>query len=74
MKRLVFSEKSLQDIEGLVTYIARDKPEAAILFGESIIEACERLPQSPDIGARREDLLPQLGVMSHGLWNLLPRA
>ena len=63
MKSLVYSEKSLVDIEGILEYISRDKPEAAIRFVEQILSQCELLI-APELGEPRPELIPGLRVFS----------
>lgn len=62
MKPLIYSKKSLDDIEGILEYISRDKPEAAIRFAEQILAQCELLAQAPELGELRPSLLPLLRV------------
>jgi toxin ParE1/3/4 len=64
MKQLVFSEKSLDDLEGILRFIACDKPVAASLFVERLQAQCEALAQFPEIGTRRDDLLEDLRLFS----------
>jgi toxin ParE1/3/4 len=65
MKPLVFSEKSLNDLHGILVYIARDKPDAAIRFVERLERQCESLAHFPEIGTQRDDLALQLRVFSY---------
>lgn len=64
MKRLVFSEKSLDDLDGILHFIARDKPLAAIKFVDALKLQCMKLAETPHAGELREDLAPQLRVFS----------
>lgn len=64
MKPLAFSEKSLDDLQGILVFIARDKPAAALRFVERLEQQCESLAQFPEIGTRREDLALQLRLFS----------
>lgn len=43
MKPLAFSEKSLEDLEGILRYIAKDKPGAAVRFVERLELECAML-------------------------------
>ena len=65
MKRLLYSEIAMQDLEGILDYIARDKPIAARAFVDGIIETCRLISRNPEIGMRREDLVPSLRLFSH---------
>ncbi len=64
MKSLIYSEKSLADIEGILEYISRDKPEAAVRFVEQILGQCELLSAAPELGESRPHLIPELRVFS----------
>lgn len=64
MSRLVFSLKSIDDLEGVLRYIARDKPIAAVRFVESIERQCVLLSDFPELGMLREDLAPGLRLFS----------
>lgn len=76
MKALIYSEKSLVDIEGILEYISRDKPEAAVRFVEQILGQCELLSAAPELGEQRFDLISELRVFSfrnYGIYyRLLP--
>jgi toxin ParE1/3/4 len=60
MMRLVYSERSLEDIDSLLDYIARDKPGSAATFGEGLIATCELIAKNPGVGERRDDIAPNL--------------
>jgi plasmid stabilization system protein ParE len=60
MMRLVYSERSLEDIDSLLDYIARDKHGSAATFGEGLIATCELIAKNPGVGERRDDIAPNL--------------
>ena len=64
MKSLVVSEKAYDDLLGILQYIARDKPQAAVQFVDKIEQQCEFLARFPDSGTKQEDLAPDLHVFS----------
>lgn len=64
MKPLVFSEKSLDDLQVILAYIARDKPLAAIRFVDRIEQECRALALLTGLGTRREDLAENLRLFS----------
>lgn len=64
MKPLVFSEVSIDDLEGVLRYIARDKPDAAVRFVQRLEAECGMLAQFPEIGTRRSDLAEELRLFS----------
>jgi toxin ParE1/3/4 len=65
MKRLSYSELALDDLEGILDYIARDKPVAARAFVDALIERCRLIAANPELGMRREDLAPALRLFTH---------
>jgi toxin ParE1/3/4 len=65
MKRLLYSAFAMADLKGILDYIARDKPIAARAFVEAIIEACHQLAANPEMGMKREDLVPALRMFTH---------
>lgn len=74
MKRLFYSEKSLEDLDGILHFIARDKPSAAVKFVDALEQQCEQLADAPHAGERREDLAPQLRVLSFRGYGICFRA
>ncbi len=64
MKRLIYADRSFDDLDGILDFIARDKPEAAIAFAEKLIETCELIAQNPEIGESREALGASLRLFS----------
>jgi toxin ParE1/3/4 len=64
MRRLVFSERALADLESILHFIARDKPQAASIFVEELSQQCEALCGVPGAGTLREDLAPRLRIYS----------
>ena len=48
--KIVFTKPAITDLSGLVSFIARDNPQAAERFGFEIIEKAEKLDQFPLLG------------------------
>lgn len=65
MKKLVLSEKAHDDLRGILRYIARDKPHAAVAFVDKIEAQCEFLARFPDSGTLRSDLAADVRVFSY---------
>ncbi len=61
-----FSPLAVADLEGILEYIARDKPRAAIAFVETLKEKCRTLARFPLLGASREGLIPGLRMFPVG--------
>ena len=53
MAKLVFSPLAESDLNEILEFIARDKPDAAIRWVRKIRETCEFLAANPDVGERR---------------------
>jgi toxin ParE1/3/4 len=64
MKKLVISEKAYDDLLQVLRYIARDKPEVAARFVDSLEEQCRFLAICPESGTKRDDLATDLRVFS----------
>lgn len=61
MAKLVWSPRSLQDLDSICRYIEQDSANYARLFGERLIAMVEGIPENPYWGSvvpeyRREDL------------------
>jgi toxin ParE1/3/4 len=65
MRRLLFSERALEDLESILSYISRDKPVAAMKFVSELQEQCAALRGVPGAGTLREDLSPKLRLYSY---------
>lgn len=66
MKPPEFSPRAFSDLDELLEYIARDKPDAAAKFVAKLKEKCRLLARFPELGAPRVELMPTLRVFSVG--------
>jgi plasmid stabilization system protein ParE len=64
MKTLVISEKAYDDLLGILRYIARDRPNVAARFVDTLEQQCEFLARCPESGTKRDDLGESLRVFS----------
>ena len=55
MARLVISPLADSDLNAILEFIARDKPEAAERWVQKIRDTCLLLAENPDIGERRPE-------------------
>jgi plasmid stabilization system protein ParE len=62
MREPVFSPMALEDLEGILQYVARDKPAAAVSFVETLKDKCNTLARFPLLGAPRAHLAEGLRV------------
>jgi toxin ParE1/3/4 len=60
MKRPYFSPSSLQDLQDILEYIARDNPGAALRHVKRLEDACWMLAKNLEMGTAFDDLLPGL--------------
>jgi plasmid stabilization system protein ParE len=65
MVKLIWSPRSLQDIEDACEYIAKDSPRYAYFFAERIVRFIETITSQPYLGAvvpeyNREELRERL--------------
>jgi toxin ParE1/3/4 len=58
MPRVVYAPEAEDDLVEIAEYIARDKPEAARRWVQTIRETCETLAAQPNLG----ELRPGFGV------------
>jgi toxin ParE1/3/4 len=73
MSRPFFSPSSRRDLQEILGFIALDKPGAALRHLERLEEACWDLAKNPELGAARNDILPQLRVWSVGSYIIFYR-
>ena len=70
MAEAVFSPAAKRDLDGILDYIARDNPTAALRFVDSLRDKCRTLAQYPLLGAARENLAKGLRVFSVGNYGI----
>lgn len=56
MARLIWTEPALEDLRGIVDYIALDKPSVAKAYAKEVFSRVERLEMFPDSGKWLEEL------------------
>lgn len=61
-----FKQTALEDLKGIVRYIAADNPDAARRFRDALYEKFELLAQNPQIAPERPDLAPGLRYLPYG--------
>ncbi|MGB6042491.1 MAG: type II toxin-antitoxin system RelE/ParE family toxin [Pirellulales bacterium] len=54
MANVIYAPEADDDLQGIVDYIARDKPNAARQWLAKIRETCHTLAMHPEMGAIRE--------------------
>ena len=57
---------ALQDLKGIVRFIAADNPVAARKFRDELYERFNFLAQNPQIAPERSDLAPNLRYLPYG--------
>lgn len=65
MKRLIFKQRSKDDLLGIFDYIASDSRDAAENFVEDLMATCELLRQQPELGMQRPNLAKYLRMFVH---------
>jgi plasmid stabilization system protein ParE len=48
--KIIFAPQSLEQLEQIVRFIARDNPDAAIRFGDYLVDRAESLANFPELG------------------------
>ena len=74
MKRLLYSAKAREDLHGILTYIAQDKPGVALAFVEQLEAKARLLMTFPEAGESRPELLAGLRVLAHRGYGIYYRA
>jgi len=62
----VILEKSVEDIEEIVDYIAFDNPQAALKLYENFVKQFETLAMFPEIGSMRSEFDPPVRSLAVG--------
>ena len=65
MRRLIFKERSKEDLLGIFDYIAKDSPEIAENFVEDLITTCELLQANPELGMSKPNLGDHIRMLVH---------
>jgi plasmid stabilization system protein ParE len=55
--KVILTPQSLDDLEGIVTFIARDNPERARTFGDELIDRALSIATFPELGR----VVPEIG-------------
>ena len=66
MGRLVVRPQALTDLDDIFDYIAEDSLDRAIAFIRKLYEQMEKLATNPNMGRRRDELLPELRSFPYG--------
>ena len=69
--RLLSSARA--DIRAIADYIARDSPNAAERWSETVISKCERIGKTPGMGTARSDVDPALRALPVGKYLIFYR-
>jgi toxin ParE1/3/4 len=48
--RLLYTQRSLDDLAGIISHISEDDPDSAVRFGESLLDHLELLTRFPHMG------------------------
>jgi toxin ParE1/3/4 len=73
MMRLIYADHALSDLEGIMDYIGRDNPAAAVRFGEGLLKTADLLEQNPELGYARDELAKGLRVFAYRGYGLYYR-
>jgi toxin ParE1/3/4 len=63
--KLIISDKAVEDLTNIWTYIALDNDSVADKFIDALYESCKDLAAMPHMGRARDELMPGLRSMSH---------
>ena len=71
MKEPRFSPLAIEDLNGILEYIARDNPTAAVAFVTLLEEKCEFLARFPLLGEARSELAEGIRAFSVAIFSVL---
>ena len=74
MSRARYTPTARQDMQRLLTQIARERPEAGHRFLDRIRKTCRLLARAPAIGTARDDIASGLRCFSIGSYVIYFRA
>jgi len=63
--KLIISERAVEDLIDIWSYIALDNYVAADKFTDELYESCKSLAVMPEMGRVRDELLPGLRSLPH---------
>ncbi|HAM52160.1 MAG TPA: type II toxin-antitoxin system RelE/ParE family toxin [Nitrospiraceae bacterium] len=66
MVQVVKRPQAETDLDDIWWYIAQDNPDAADRFIDEIAKRCQAIAQFPNMGTRRDDLMPSLRSFAVG--------
>jgi toxin ParE1/3/4 len=64
MSKIIFSPSARLDLKQVNSYLAGKNPQAARILKEKIQQACKKLAKFPNLGRRRDELIPRLRSFS----------
>ena len=73
MARVIFAPLAEADLDAILEYIARDKPQAAAAFVAALRERCYTLGMHPEMGQRRPELGADLRNFAVGNYAIIYR-
>lgn len=65
MTRVLYSEKSLEDLAAIFEYVAKRNPGAAEKLGRGLIDVCNLIGNYPELGSQQDQISPGLRQFSH---------
>ncbi len=49
-RKVILSPRAIEDLAGIVSYIAQDSPDRAVAFGEALIARTQQIGEFPEAG------------------------
>ncbi len=74
MSKLAFTPLAEADLQGILNYIAQDRPDTALRMVAAIREKCEFLARNPHAGERRPEISPVHRCSTIRRWVIFYRA
>ncbi len=76
MASATWTPRAATDLEAIVFYVAdrESRPRTALQLSRDIVAKCEAYASNPELGTRRDDLLPGVRIMRHKRYVIIYRA
>lgn len=73
MKQCIFSPRARKDFSEILDFIGKTSPDSALDFVTRLQLMCERLAEMPELGRKRDDLLPGMRAFPIERYTILYR-
>jgi toxin ParE1/3/4 len=69
--RCRYSARAVEDLDGIIEYIARDNPTRALSFADELRQRCEQIADAPAAAPLRPDIAEGIRLVPFGRYLIL---